>query len=71
MKISGKTALVPGASRPIGRAIAKRLAEEGARLILPTFDWPESITEMEDEFNQAEYSFLSLPVDLRSEEAVK
>jgi len=71
MKISGKTALVPGASRPIGRAIAKRLAEEGARLILPTFDWPESITEMEDEFSQAEYSFLSLPVDLRSEEAVK
>ena len=71
MKISGKTALVPGASRPIGRAIAKRLAEEGARLILPTFDWPESITEMEDDFNQAEYSFLSLPVDLRSEEAVK
>lgn len=71
MRISGKTALVPGASRPIGRAIAKRLAEEGARLILPTFDWPESITEMEDEFNQAEYSFLSMPVDLRSEKAVK
>jgi 3-oxoacyl-[acyl-carrier protein] reductase len=71
VKISGKTALVPGASRPIGRAIARRLAEEGARLILPTFDWPESITEMEDEFNQAEYSFLSMPVDLRSEEAVK
>jgi len=71
VKISGKTALVPGASRPIGRAIARRLAEEGARLILPTFDWLESITEMEDEFNQAEYSFLSMPVDLRSEEAVK
>ena len=71
MRISGKTALVPGASRPIGRAIARKLAEEGVRLILPTFDWPESITEMEDEFNLAEFSFLSMPVDLRSEEAVK
>ena len=71
MRISGKTALVPGASRPIGRAIARKLAEEGVRLILPTFDWPESITEMEDEFNLAEFSFLSMPVDLRSEEEVK
>ncbi len=71
MRISGKTALVPGASRPIGRAIAKRLAEEGVKLILPTFDWPESITEMENEFNLAEFSFLSMPVDLRSEDAVK
>jgi 3-oxoacyl-[acyl-carrier protein] reductase len=71
MRISGKTALVPGASRPIGRAIARKLAEEGVRLILPTFDWPESIIEMEDEFNLAEFSFLSMPVDLRSEVAVK
>ncbi len=71
MKISGKTALVPGASRPIGRAIARKLAKEGVRLILPTFDWPESITEMEDEFEQEEFSFLSMPVDLRSEGAVK
>ncbi len=71
MDISGKTALVPGASRAIGREIARKLGEAGVRLILPTFDWPESITEMEEEFNSAGFSFLSLPVDLRSDAAVR
>ncbi len=71
MNLAGKTAIVPGASRPIGRAIAKKLAENDVNLILPTFDWPESIVDMEKEFQQQGYSFLSLPVDLRSEEAVK
>jgi 3-oxoacyl-[acyl-carrier protein] reductase len=71
MNISGMTALVPGASRPIGRAIANALAEQHVNLVLPTFDWPESITEMEDEFSDKGYSFLSLPVDLRSEDAVR
>ena len=71
MNLAGKSAIVPGASRPIGRAIAKKLAEHGVNLILPTFDWPESITEMKKEFQQLGYSFLPLSVDLRSEEAVK
>lgn len=71
MDLAGKTAIVPGASRPVGRAIARKLAENGVNLILPTFDWPESIADMEEEFHQQGYSFLSLPVDLRSEEAVK
>ena len=71
MKLAQKTALIPGASRPLGRSIARKLGEKGVHLILPTFDWPESITEMEEEFQQLGYSFLSLPVDLRSEEAVK
>ena len=71
MKLSEKTALIPGASREIGRAIARKLGSEGVRLILPTFDWPESITEMEKEFERAGFSFLSLPVDLRSDDAVQ
>lgn len=71
MNLAGKTAIVPGASRPVGRAIAKKLAENGVHLILPTFDWPESITDMEHEFQKQGYSFLSLPVDLRSEKEIK
>ena len=34
MKLEGKTALVTGASRGIGKAIAKELAREGAMVIV-------------------------------------
>ncbi|MGB3212596.1 MAG: SDR family oxidoreductase [Desulforhopalus sp.] len=60
-----KNVLIPGASRPIGRAIARRFATQGATLILPVFDWPESVAEMEEEFTTAGYNFLTFPADLR------
>ena len=42
MNIAGKRALVLGGSRAIGRAIARILADRGARLILPWFDYGKS-----------------------------
>jgi 3-oxoacyl-[acyl-carrier protein] reductase len=71
MQLSGKIALIPGASRPVGRAIAQRLAREGVSLILPVFDWPESIAEMEQELNESGHRYLSFPVDLRQQEQVQ
>jgi 3-oxoacyl-[acyl-carrier protein] reductase len=71
MRLKGKTVLVPGGSRPIGRQIARRFAQEGANLILPWFDWPESVAEMEAEFASAEVDVLSEKCDLRDIESVR
>jgi 3-oxoacyl-[acyl-carrier protein] reductase len=70
MPLKGKIAVIPGASRPIGRAIARTFAVHGATLVLPVFDWPESIAEMEEEFTAAGYSYFAPAVDLRQEEEV-
>ena len=70
MQLQGKIALIPGASRAIGRAIARKLASEGVNLILPTFDWPDSIEEMEEEFKNLNVEVLTLPVDLRDQQQV-
>jgi 3-oxoacyl-[acyl-carrier protein] reductase len=71
MKLENKYALIPGASRPVGRAVARRFAKAGAFLILPVFDWPDSIREMEDDFSCSGFSFFSFPADLRNEKEVK
>lgn len=71
MELQGKTALVPGASRAIGRAIARALAKEGVRLILPIFDWPESNQELQEEFGRETVDARILPVDLRDGGQVK
>jgi 3-oxoacyl-[acyl-carrier protein] reductase len=70
MKLKNKTALVPGASRAVGRAIAKKLASEGARLVLPVFDWPESCVEMEREFTDLGFDYISIPTNLTIESQV-
>jgi 3-oxoacyl-[acyl-carrier protein] reductase len=67
MDLTGKYALALGASRGMGRAIARKLAGHGARLILPWFDWPESVQEMEKEFA----GHLSLQADLRRPASVR
>ena len=67
MVLHNKIVLIPGASRPIGRAIAKRFGSQGATLILPVFDWPESIEEMKKEFEQLDFDFHVTQKDLRKE----
>ena len=71
MNLRNKTVLLPGASRPIGRAIAKKFAAAGATLILPVFDWPESIKEMQREFQELQFNFHVLPADLRHTDEVE
>jgi 3-oxoacyl-[acyl-carrier protein] reductase len=70
MNLKGKLVLVPGGPRPIGRAIARKFAAAGATLILPVYDWPESIAEMEEELHRIGCQWYAHPVDLRLGEEV-
>ena len=56
MKLHNRYALVPGASRKVGRAMARVLAAEGMGLILPYHDWPEDCQEMISEFGSKHLS---------------
>ena len=71
MVLKGKTILIPGASRPVGREIARRFAHAGANLVLPWFDWPESVAEMEAEFARPGPAVLSTSCDLRDMDSVR
>ncbi len=66
MEINGKVALVLGASKGIGRAIARALAARGAKLVLPYHsDWPREAEEMQQEFARLGENHLAVQVDLR------
>lgn len=71
MQLTGKTALIPGASRSIGRHIARRFALAGCRLVLPWYDWPESVAEMKEEFQKAGVETIAVHCDLRDRSSVQ
>jgi len=71
MKLEGKTALVTGSARGLGKAIALKLASMGANVVLNDI---ESSTEVDDtaaEFERAGYKVAVAKGDVRNEEDVK
>jgi NAD(P)-dependent dehydrogenase (short-subunit alcohol dehydrogenase family) len=69
-RLTGKTAIVTGASRGIGRAIAMRLAGEGARVVLCARDGnllEQAVKEIESAAGHA----AAIAVDLREMDAAK
>ena len=62
-KLDGRVALITGASRGIGRAVAKRFAEEGAHLILNART-QGALEELDDEIRALGGQATLVPADL-------
>lgn len=50
MNVEGKTALVLGAIKGIGKNVALALADEGAKVVLNYFDWEENLASLKHDF---------------------
>jgi 3-oxoacyl-[acyl-carrier protein] reductase len=65
MKLDGKAALVLGAVKGIGRAIALSLAEAGAAVAATYWDWEEALDGLKHDLADAGRPHLILKADLR------
>ncbi len=70
MSLSGRVTMVTGASRGIGREIARLLAEEGSDLVLVARDTP-ALEEIRRECSDKGIAARSLPLDLSDPAAVE
>jgi len=68
--LTGKTALVTGASQGIGRAIALHLAAEGAHVALAARN-AAKLFEVQAEIEAAGGTAATFPLDIASEESIK
>ncbi len=65
MELMGKTAMVLGAVKGIGKAVALELAAHGVRLALTRHDWEDSFLSMDNDFAASGADFEIYDVDLK------
>lgn len=70
MKFDGKTALISGSARGIGKAIAERLASEGARIIISDI-MIDAAEKTVQEFKEKGYEAFAIKVDVSNSDDVK
>jgi 3-oxoacyl-[acyl-carrier protein] reductase len=71
MDLTGKTALVLGGAKGIGKAIGFALAREGTTVLLTYHDWPEAAAEMQGELAALGGKHMAVRLDLRDPEQVQ
>jgi 3-oxoacyl-[acyl-carrier protein] reductase len=71
MQLKGKTAVVTGSGRGLGKAIALKLAQMGANIVLNDIAASDAIDETAEEFRNAGYSVAANKGDVRNFEDVE
>lgn len=69
LDLSGKTAIITGAGKGIGKGIACRLAEAGANIVVADFDY-QSATQTQDELVKKGRRAKAIKVDVTNENDV-
>ena len=70
MKLKDKVAILTGAAQGIGKALARRFAEEGAKVVLCDIN-PEGIQKVSEELTQREFSNYALQLDVSDSHQVE
>ncbi len=68
MELTGKTAVITGSSRGIGKAVARKLAENGAAIVVNGTSNPARIEETVNELKNAGYDCTGMLADIGTEE---